>query len=142
MDLPKKPSVDEKLDLGYEIIEQLLLHKKPLTDEQIDKYTKMWIANRRWHVTYFSMKMAHKALEKNLKLLSQCDINSKIPISVIQQVCLSSKPSVDVYNSVIVRLVKEKMMSPDVWKGINKEKIPEFKKVLKMAVPHFLHEKN
>jgi len=141
MDLPRRPSVDEKLDLGYEIIEQLLLHGKPLTDNQIDRYTKMWIANRRWHETYFAVKMAHKALERSLKLLSECRRNNRIPIAVIQQVCLSSKPSVDVYNSLTVRLVKEKIMSPDVWRGIKDDKIPEFSKVLEFAVPHFLNDK-
>jgi hypothetical protein len=113
MDFPRKPSTDEKLDLGYEIIEQLLLHREPLTDEQINRYSKMWIANRKYNENYYSIKLAHNALKESMQILSRCKCNEPVPEAAVQQLCLCSRPSVTNYTSRIMSLIRERMLEHD-----------------------------
>ena len=113
IDLPRRPSIDEKLDLGYEIIEQLLLHKKPLTDEHIERYSTMWIADRRLQKTYYSKKLAHNALMETLDSLSECKPSEPVPEAVVKRLCLCSRASVTNYNSLIVKVFKERVRNPD-----------------------------
>jgi hypothetical protein len=110
MESPRKPTTQEKLDLGYEIIEQLLLHQEPLTDDQIDRYVIMWVADRRLQLTYYSRKLAYRALIINLEMVSGCGDPERVPIAIIKALCCCSRHSVHNYNRHVVKAVKAKVL--------------------------------
>jgi hypothetical protein len=109
MQKPRRQSTEEKLDLGYEIIEQLLRHQEPLTDDQIDRFSRMWISDRGLQVTYYSMKLAHRVLESHLESIRKCTDPNRVPLEIIKNLCRCSLPSVNNYNSLIVKTVKARV---------------------------------
>jgi len=129
----KKPTVQERLDIGFEIVECLVIYKKPLPDELIARYLVVWRDSKGGHTTY---RNARQYLDKMVDLLSRCV--QPVPRLVMEQVCMCSSESIKLYNSLLLTPIRLKVMSREIWDSFEAYEMPRFEDVMIYAVTHKL----
>jgi len=132
----KKPTVQERLDIGFEIMECLLIKKKPLSDELVHRYARIYIKSNFTRIRPEYYKNAYNNLDRIVDLLSRC--TPPVHFLVMKDVCMCSSESMKLYNSIIMTPLRKRIMHPDIWKTFEICEIPRFEKVLVYAVTNRL----
>ena len=134
----KRTVVCECLDVGFEIMECLLIYNKPLTEEQIYRYARAWLRAKRKDVTIDNCREAIGEVKVRINLISRCTL--PMPRSVIEQVCFCGPTSVKSYNKAIVDPISQMLLDSEMWDEIGQH--PKIEQLLERIVPYMINEYN
>ena len=123
------PNTLEKLDIGFEIMEQLLIKEEPLTEDQIIRYMKIWKKGCNPSTNYHA---ARQYLCRIVTLLSRCQL--PVPMGVAEQVCMCSSFSLKQYNWDVLHPIRIRVMGRQIWEEIPLEKVPKFDNLMIRAM--------